>query len=197
MILGLTGGIACGKSEAAKYFAKCGCFIIDADAVSREIVDRADILKKLEKIFGPSIISNGKLNRKKLAGIIFNDSVLRKKCEAVLHKPILNKIYSSISHCAPDKIIIVDAPLLFETGLDKICGKTVVVWAKPSLQKARLKKRNMSYKDFCRRQASQMPMELKMQKADFVIDNSHSKQYLERCVKELLREVGRGKIGSK
>mgnify|MGYP001394956205 CR=1 FL=1 len=94
MIIGLTGGIATGKSEAAKIFKKLGCYIIDADKISKQLTSKgSDVLKKIEESFGNGILTSKKtLNRKKLANLIFNDKGAKLQLERILHVYIIKKI---------------------------------------------------------------------------------------------------------
>ncbi|MCL2334433.1 MAG: dephospho-CoA kinase, partial [Endomicrobia bacterium] len=131
MIIGLTGGIATGKSESAKHFKKLGAYIIDADAVSHELTAKGmPALKELVKYFGKGILkADGSLNRKKLAEIIFTDPQSKLRVEKIIHPYIISCVNEIISKKYRKYDIIINAPLLFEVGIDRICDKIVVVWA--------------------------------------------------------------------
>ncbi|MDR1522876.1 MAG: dephospho-CoA kinase [Endomicrobium sp.] len=182
MIVGLTGGIATGKSESAKYLQKLGAYCVDADLISKELTRKGlPAFNGLVKEFGKNILFlNGSLDRKKLGDIIFSDREARCKVEKILHKHIIlriNKIvFKKRDECS---IIIINAPLLFEVGLDKLCDKVIVVWVPYKIEMGRLILRDkLSDQEAKKRIQSQLPIEKKMELADFVIDNSGTKQKL-------------------
>jgi dephospho-CoA kinase len=190
MIIGLTGGIATGKSESAKYFEEFGAYSIDADAISLKFLEKGmPTLKKLVNFFGNDILySNGILNRKKLANIIFSDKEAKLKVEKLLHTRIISCINKIILQKINKYIVVINAPLLFEVGLDKICDKTVVVWVPHDIQKKRLAMRdNLDAKELKNRISSQMPVEEKIKLADFVIDNTGTKKDLRKKVNNLYK----------
>lgn len=177
MIIGLTGGIATGKSQSSKVLKKLGCYIVDADKISKEMATKGSkTLKDITGHFGTDILtSKGYLNRKKLANIIFQDKQSKIELERILHPHIIRKINEIISKKYNEVNIVIDAPLLFEVGLDRICDKVIVIYAKYHLQLKRLIKRdNLSKQEAVKRIAVQMPIEDKMKMADITIDNSSS-----------------------
>jgi dephospho-CoA kinase len=191
MILGLTGGIASGKSESAMYFEALGAYSIDADKISREVVAAGmPALDELVKSLGCSILdSSGNLDRKKLAEMIFSDKKIKCRAEEILHAYIIPRIDGEVSQRRADSgIVIIDAPLLFETGLDRICDKIVVVWIPYDVQVRRLALRDkLDSGQIKKRIDSQMSMEKKVELADFVIDNSGSKRDLKKNVEGLYK----------
>ncbi|MDR0820188.1 MAG: dephospho-CoA kinase [Endomicrobium sp.] len=190
MIIGLTGGIAAGKSESAKYFESLGAYTIDADAIAHELTAKGmPALDELVKSFGGGILfPDGDLNRKKLADIIFSDKKAKLKIEKILHTHIISRINETISQNIKKCSIVIDAPLLFEVGLDRICDKIVVVRVSYDIQVERLALRDKLNADQARKRInSQMPMEKKVELADFVIDNSGSKEDLKKRVKDLYK----------
>ncbi len=187
MIIGLTGGIATGKSEASKIFKNMGCFIVDADKIAKELtVKGSPVLQKIEESFGKDILtSNGSLNRKKLAGLIFSDKGAKLQLERILHVYIIREINEIVAEKYDQADIIIDAPLLFEVGLDRICDKVIVIYAKHSIQIERFINRdNISSSEAEKRISVQMPIEEKMILADIVIDNSFSIEQLEKNIKK-------------
>jgi dephospho-CoA kinase len=190
MIVGLTGGIATGKSEAARYFEILGMYVIDADAVSRELVAKgAPLLDELVKTFGNDILCfDGTLNRKKLADMLFSSREIKLKIEKILHAHIIFRINAVILQNVSKYDILIDAPLLFEVGLNEVCDKVVVVHVPYEVQVVRLALRDKV--DYCqvkKRIDSQMPIIRKIEAADFSIDNTSSKKDLERNVKYLYK----------
>jgi dephospho-CoA kinase len=190
MIIGLTGGIATGKSQSAKYFTALGAYLIDADALSRKLTAKqAPALDELVKIFGRDILySNGILNRKKLARLIFSQRQAKLQVEKILHCRIIERINEIVSRKVNQCNIVIDAPLLFEVGLDAICDKTVVVWVPYDTQLKRLALRdNLNACEIKKRINSQMYIEEKVKLADFVIDNTGSKKDLKNKINDLYK----------
>jgi dephospho-CoA kinase len=195
MVIGLTGGIASGKSESAKYFESLGFYAIDADAIAYGLTAKdMPALNELVKSFGDGILlSDGDLNRKKLANIIFSDEKAKFRIEKILHTHIISRINETISQNMEKYNIIIDAPLLFEAGLDRICDKIVVVWVSYDIQVQRLSLRNELNEDQAKKRiSSQMSMEKKVKLADFVVDNCGSKEDLRKKVKDLYKLLASG-----
>jgi dephospho-CoA kinase len=188
MIIGLTGGIATGKSESAKHFKKLGAYIIDADEISHDLTAKGmPALGELSKYFGKGILrKDGALNRKKLAEIIFSDPESKLRVEKILHAYIISCINEVAAKKYKKYNIIIDAPLLFEVGLDRICDKIVVIWAPYDVQAERLARRDcLNEEQVKKRIESQMPIEKKAKLADYVVDNTGSKSALGKKIKKL------------
>lgn len=192
MIIGLTGSIATGKSQSSKIFKDLGCYIIDADKISRQLtVKGTKSLKDIVNNFGTDILnSSGHLNRSKLAKIIFNDKHAKIDLERILHPHIIRKTNEIIAKKYNVVDIVVDAPLLFEVGLDRICDKIIVIYAQYHLQLARLMRRdNLSKQEAEKRIALQMPIEDKMKLADITIDNSSTLSSLRKDIKFVYKKI--------
>ncbi len=190
MIIGLTGSIATGKSQSSKIFKKLGCYIIDADKLSRTLTTKdSKCLKEIVETFGTDILNyNGTLNRKKLGQIVFNDKQAKMDLERIIHPHIINKTNEIIAKKYNKTNIIVDAPLLFEVGLDRVCDKVIVIYARYHIQITRFMKRdNLSKEEAIKRIALQMPIEDKMKLADITIDNSGTLLELKKNIKFIYR----------
>lgn len=190
MIIGLTGGIATGKSQSSKIFKELGCYIIDADKLSRTLTTKdSKCLKEIVETFGTDILNyNGTLNRKKLGQIVFNDKQAKMDLERIIHPHIIKKTNEIIAKKYNKTNIIVDAPLLFEVGLDRVCDKVIVIYARYHIQITRFMKRdNLSKEEAIKRIALQMPIEDKMRLADITIDNSGTLIDLKKNVKFIYR----------
>jgi dephospho-CoA kinase len=195
MIIGLTGGIATGKSESAKYFEELGAYSIDADAISRDITKQGTpALAELVKIFGNDILCcDGNLDRQKLANIVFSDKQSKLEVDKVLHVYVIARINEIISRKTNKCNVIVNAPLLFEVGLDRICDKIVVIWIPYDIEAKRLALRdNLNADEVKKRIDSQLPLEKKTKLADFVIDNSGSKKELKEKIINLYKLLTSG-----
>lgn len=192
MIIGLTGGIATGKSQSSKIFKELGCYIIDADKLSRTLTTKdSRCLKEIIGTFGTDVLKDdGTLNRKKLGQIVFNDKQAKIDLERIIHPHIIRKTNEIIAKKYTTTDIIVDAPLLFEVGLDRVCDKVIVVYAKYHLQIARFMKRdNISKEEAMKRISLQMPIEDKMKLADITIDNSGTISELKKNIKFIYKQM--------
>lgn len=181
-VIGLTGGIASGKSTVAKYLAEHGFVIVDADIASRKAVEKdSEGLQKIKTVFGEKVIQpDGTLDRKALGEIIFHDQTERQKLNAIVH-PIVRDIMEAEKQAglAEDKTVIMDIPLLFENKLEDTVDEVWVVYIPESLEVKRLMDRNRLSVDAAEsRIASQISIEEKKQRADKVIDNSGTLQEL-------------------
>ena len=188
-VLGLTGGIATGKSAALAEFKKCGAAVLDADRIAREVVEPGrPELKKIAKLFGSGILKkDGTLDRARMADIVFKSEKKRKALEKIIHPPVVRALRKEIA-AAKAGLVVADIPLLFEAGLESLVDKIAVVWVPEEVQFSRLMKRNgisESQADLLIR--SQWPMEKKRAKADFVIDNSGPAGRTRKEVREIVK----------
>ena len=169
-IIGLTGSLGTGKSTVAAMFAKRGAAVIDADAITRELLaTEGKCLKKVAKVF-PDAILNSLLSRQALASIVFQNSRTLRKLTDIIHPQALKEVRKRISLYKNKPLIVLDVPLLFESGWEKIADTTVVVRASRRQQTGRLGGR-FSKADIARRLRLQMPLAEKIRRADIVIDN--------------------------
>ena len=193
MLIGLTGGIASGKSLVAGELKRLGAYLIDADEIAREVVKTGlPAYNEIVKEFGEKILNPDKtINRKELGRIVFSNPELRKRLEQITHPRIRKKIEAEISAIKaknPKAVIVVDAALLIEGGLYKKMDKVIVVCADEKTQIKRLTERDgLAIEDAKNRIASQMPLKEKRRYADFVIKNVEGKSREE--VKEEVKRV--------
>lgn len=175
-IIGLTGGIATGKSTVSKLFADKGITIVDADLIARDMVKPHSVaLAKIVEKYGKKILlDDHSLNRSALREIVFSDSSAKDWLNNLLHPLIRQEILKQLNE-ATSVYVILDAPLLFENGLDKLCQQTVLVDISEQLQLERACLRDgVNVKQIKNIIKSQMSSLEKKQKADHVIDNSGS-----------------------
>jgi dephospho-CoA kinase len=176
--VGLTGSIAVGKSFVTSIFGELGCYVLDADKTAREVVmPGAAGLKALVENFGAEILnSDGTLNRKQMAALVFADEQKRQLLNSILHPFIIarqDEILREWELKEPKGIAIVDAALMIESGGYKRFDKLIVVHCRPEVQLERLMLRdNLSRDEAERRINSQMPQEEKQKFADYLIDTS-------------------------
>ncbi|KAF7799597.1 hypothetical protein EIP86_010835 [Pleurotus ostreatoroseus] len=183
-MLGLTGGIATGKSTVSAQLKSFGLPIIDADIIARQVVEPGTpALRKIVEHFGEDILlPDGYLNRPKLGSIVFNDESQRKKLNSIVHPAVWHAMFWAVvsNWIRGHKLCILDTPLLIEGGLWKWVGKVVVVYCSQEIQLQRLMKRDgTSAEDASSRLNSQMPIAEKLQYADLVVDNSGTLQDLQ------------------
>jgi dephospho-CoA kinase len=175
-IVGLTGGIASGKSEAARMLGDMGARCVDADAISRRLTSEpGETLDMIRAEFGDGVFDEeGALIRSKLADIVFNDPAKRKALDALTHPAIQKTMLDEVEQAdkAGEKIVFLNVPLLFETGMDALCDETWLISCDEDVQLDRLMERDGMDEDQARaRIASQMSLEDKTRRATVVIDN--------------------------
>lgn len=195
LIVGLTGGIASGKSLVAKVFQDLGAYIIDADKIVHELLEPGQqAWEEVVKYFGPEIVFPDKtIDRRKLGAIVFNDAEKRAWLNQCLHPKVFAVYTARVKHLsarALHAIIVLDAALLIETGYHKKMDRTVVVYADQEQQMERLTNRDR----FSREQAlvrirSQMPLSEKRRQADYVIENTGTREETEQQAREIFQKL--------
>ena len=145
-VIGLTGGIGCGKSEAARFLKSLGAAHVDADAISRTITaPGGEALPEIRRQFGPEVFNeDGTLNRARMAGIVFENETARRILEGITHPLIQRTMLMEMDEAARIgyRIIILDVPLLFETGMDALCDESWALYASREVQIARVMERD-------------------------------------------------------
>ncbi|KJA28296.1 hypothetical protein HYPSUDRAFT_692004 [Hypholoma sublateritium FD-334 SS-4] len=194
LVIGLTGGIATGKSTVSSLLKASNIPIVDADVIARQVVEPGTpALAKIRKAFGDEVLlPNGGLDRKKLGSIIFNDDTKRRQLNKIVHPAVRKAMLWQVLGfwLRGYKYCVMDVPLLIEGGLWQWAGLVVVVYCSDSLQLQRLIERDSSSEEDARsRLNSQLPISEKVQYADIVIDNSGSKQELQAHVDDLIRRL--------
>lgn len=190
MIIGLTGGIAVGKSSVSDYLRKMGAEIIDTDKISSDIIEDRKIINNIVEEFGENILSGKKINKKKLRKIIFENSEKREKLNKIMHPSILEKVKENISKYEKNKIVIVDMPLLYEVGFEKEVEKVIVVYCSLEIQLSRIIKRdNVNYEEALNTIKSQMDIKEKIKKADYLIENNGTIDELKNKIYDLIKNI--------
>lgn len=197
MILGLTGGIASGKSSVAGMFKELGIVVIDADQIAREVVEpNEEGYSKIVEVFGKEIIhKDGTINRERLGSIIFNNKVKREQLNNIIHPLIRQRMAERTKYYfqAGERTIVLDIPLLFESKLTYLVDKTIVVYVNDEVQLMRLMARNKFTSDEAKsRISSQMPLKEKVLLADYVLDNNGSLENTREQLLQLLKDLGIG-----
>lgn len=192
--LGITGGLASGKGTAAEAFAGLGADVIDADRIAHQLIGGGGpCVDEIRRIFGDQVISGGAVNRPALARVVFADRAELSKLEAIVHPEVRRVMQSRIDEIRksdPDKVIVIDIPLLFEAGMEDMVDISIVVRCEERQQLARATEAlKIAKQDALLRIQSQMPLKEKEQRADIVIDNTGSKLELTKEVKRIWQKV--------
>jgi len=191
-IIGLTGGIACGKTTVAKMFQKLGAYVIDADLIGHQILKREpEVKRQIVKTFGQGVLNDkGEVDRSKLGPIVFDNPELLQSLNKIIHPPIINAINEEIKVILsfPEyKAILVDVVLLIECNMMNIMDYVVLVHAEDGIQMQRLMQRGLSKEDAQKRINSQMSFQEKRKFADFIIYNSGLLSDTEKQVEKIFR----------
>ena len=175
MIIGLTGGIASGKSTVSKYLAEKGFKVYDADKIAKDISGKKSVQEEIILTFGNEILDeNGNVDRKKLKEIVFGDKEKLKQLNAIIHPKVID-FYKELKEKNTDKIIIFDVPLLFESGIDKFCDKILVVISDYEIQLDRIVERDKIDRELAEKIIkSQLSNEERIKKTDVIIENNSS-----------------------
>ncbi len=191
LIIGLTGGIATGKTTVAKMFASLGAKVIDADRISHRLMDEDEKLKKmLTSTFGKDILDEkGRIKRKELAALTFGNPAALRRLNKIMHPAIISRIKKELKEYK-EKVVVLDAPLLIEAGLSEFVDKLIVVKADEKIQISRARRKTgASEEEIKKRIRAQMPLSEKIAAADYVIDNNGRLDETRKQVEEVWKEV--------
>jgi dephospho-CoA kinase len=195
LLVGLTGNYGMGKSTVLLLFEKLGAIIIDTDEMVDSLLKETDVLEKIRRLLGESVfLKNGSLSKKEVAHVVFNNDALRRSLEDILHPLVFEKInLLSRREDFRDKVILVEMPLLFERAYESRFGRTITVYAGEEAALNRLEKKGIPMQEARLRLKAQLPIEEKMKRPDFIIDNNgtieETMSQAERIYKELLKEA--------
>jgi len=195
ILVGLTGGVATGKSTVAKMFKQCGAAVINADLLARQVVEPGKpAWRAIVKLFGRTVLNQDRsLDRQTLGSIVFHNPKKRRQLERIIHPRVAReqqRLVHRIAKRRPHAVVIYEVPLLFEAGVDKRVDKIIVVTVDRNTQIARLSKRNgLSRAEALRRIRSQMPLAKKIQQADHVLNGTLSRPSLRKQVDQLFNSL--------
>jgi dephospho-CoA kinase len=190
-VIGITGGIASGKSYVSSVIKKAGYPVIDADLISKELSQKGgSVYHAIIRTFGESFLDENKeINRQKLGSLIFNDKQAKGLLNSISHPLIIEEMEKQIKMAKTD-LVFVDVPLLYESGLENMFDKIVCVYLPRKIQIERLMNRdNISYEYAVKKIESQMSLDKKKRMADFVINSSNSFDYVSLDVIELIKKL--------
>ena len=193
--IGLTGGIGSGKSAVASVFQEYGCVVANADENAKEVLRDSEVRDQLLAWWGSQVFdTDGNVDKKILANIVFNDISARKQLENLVH-PRARQIQEAQFKNAPQgtRALIIDAPLLIEAGLDTLCDAVVFVEASREIRIERVQKtRGWSEEELTRREVAQLPLDTKRNKADYVLINEGTLDAVHNQVKQILEDMNHG-----
>lgn len=193
--IGLTGGIASGKSTVSKMISELGFPIIDADLISREVVEPGEpAYRKIVEVFGADILyDDGALNRNKLGSLIFSDKIKRDRLNQIVHPQVRQRMLERTEHFRQEgeTAVILDIPLLIESQLLHFVDKVLLVDVQESIQLKRLMERNnLTVEEAQQRIDSQMPLIKKHPYADAIIDNNGSLKWTRTQLENIFNDWG-------
>ena len=195
MLVGLTGGVATGKSTVAKMFKQCGAVVIDADELARDVVTPGKpAWREIVNTFAKTVLTPDRtIDRHTLGAIVFGNRAKLRRLERIIHPRVAReqaKLTRQAARNDPKAVVIYDVPLLFEVGIDKRVDKILVVVADRETQIARLKKRNgLSRAEAIRRINSQMPLAKKILRADCTIKGTLSRGEAMKIIRRILLDL--------
>lgn len=197
IVVGLTGGIATGKSTVAQMFKRCGAVIIDADQLARDVVRRGKpAWREIAKVFGERVLNqNGSINRHALGTIVFHNRRKLRQLERIIHPRVAReqqRLVRGIAKRAPHAVVVYEVPLLFESGAHQRVDTIIVVTADRETQIARIKHRDgMTRAEALRRIKNQMPLAQKVRGAHIVLDGTRAKTLVRKDVRRLMQSFRR------
>ncbi|MDG0808236.1 dephospho-CoA kinase [Cohnella rhizosphaerae] len=200
MNIGLTGGIATGKSTVARMLVARGAALVDADRIAREIVEPGQAaLVRIAERFGDRVIqADGSLDRRMLGTIVFADAEERKALEAITHpaiRELMRERVAALEAERPDRLVVADIPLLYESGLQHVYEGVMVAYVPREVQRTRLIGRDgLSPEEADKRIGAQMDIEEKRRLADYVIDNSGTVAETEAQLDRFWRSLRSGPV---
>jgi dephospho-CoA kinase len=182
-VIALTGGIGCGKSLAAQYFAELGALVTDADQLARAAIERgSDGFDEVVTFFGDSILKDGNIDRRALGEIVFKDPKAKAKLEGIIHPIVRRDFEEAVASLKGDQVLVYEIPLLYETNAHERFDLVITVESGMENRIARLRNRGMHISEIEGRIAAQATREQRIEIADFLIENDGSED-------ELLRQV--------
>lgn len=193
-VLGLTGGIASGKSSISAMLKGMGLPIVDADMIARKVVEKGSpVLERIREEFGEGVLNDdGTLNRKALGHIVFSDSRKLERLNSITHPAIKEEIKRTIKDLSDkgEELCVLDVPLLIESGMKSMADSVLLVYVDERTQLYRLMNRdNISEEMALKKISSQMSFEEKKKYADYIIDNSGSLDYTRAQLEKIIATI--------
>lgn len=191
-IIGIAGGIGSGKSTVADILDELGCVVARSDSDARAVLHEPDVREQLLAWWGPTILTDdGAVDRRAVSRIVFNDPAERKRLEQLTHPRIEARRRRQFADApAGTKAFVIDAPLLFEAGLDADCDAVIFVEASRAVRLNRVRTgRDWDEAEFDRREGAQLPLDEKRRRAEYVVRNEGDRDALRAAVAEMLKDI--------
>jgi len=190
-VIGLTGGIGSGKSTVARMLTDLGCVVSDSDRDGRAALRDPDIHRTLVSWWGESILEDGVVNRSAIGKIVFSDPQQRRRLEALTHPWIERRRHATFDAADSDAVAyVIDAPLLMEVGLERICDAVIFVDCGAAIRLERVTMtRGWDHRELSRREDCQLPLDAKRYRADHVVQNDGDLDRLKGQVETVLTEI--------
>ena len=190
LVIGLLGGIGSGKSTVAGILEELGCRVSNADAIVRDLLDEQEISDALQSWWGPEVIGqDGRVDRQRIAGIVFEDPAQRTRLEALLHPLVEQRRQADFDRSPDARAHVIDAPLLLEAGLQDRCDLLIFVDTPRSVRLERVLARGWTEEDLDQRESAQWPLDRKRDHAHHVLVNDGSPATLRTLTTDLLENL--------
>jgi dephospho-CoA kinase len=191
IVIGITGIIGSGKTTIARMLKNEGFNVIDLDGLVREVIKQKEAQGEIQKAFGERHIEDGQVDMGRLGETAFKSNEALRALEKIIHPRVRGELGKQVERLkrAGARVVLVDAPLLFETGLDRKLDKIVVVSAEMEKIRERLKRRGMAGEDVDRRMPFQIPLKEKEKKADHIVSNNGTEEDLKKELAALLEKI--------
>ncbi|MBL7139790.1 MAG: dephospho-CoA kinase [Planctomycetes bacterium] len=192
-VIGLVGGVGSGKSTVAGMMAGEGCRVVDADRIAHEVLQRPEVQEAVREAFGEAVFGpDGRVDRERLGQVVFSDAAARRRLERIVHPPTLDRVGRELAEArrTGPPAVVLDAPLILEKKLASGCDYVVYIQVPARVRHRRLREaRGWSPSEVKRRDASQISLKVKQDRADYIVDNSASPEHTLEQVRQILARV--------
>jgi dephospho-CoA kinase len=193
-VIGLVGGIAAGKSLVAAQMAGLGCAVVDADRVGHQVLREPAVRDRIRRRFGRGVLDGrGQVDRRRLGEAVFADPEALRALEAIVHPNLWKRVRQAIraAQARPGaKAVVLDAALILEKGLDKLCDCVVYIEADEEVRHERAREvRGWGPSELARRERAQHPLKFKRERADYIVDNNTTPEHTLSQVRTILKRV--------
>ena len=188
-VIGITGGIATGKTSVTQEIKDMGYKVIDCDKISHQLLEDNEVINAIESLFGPDYVIDGKVNRQALGKLIFNNQDEQLKINKLIHPLVIAQVTNELASLN-EELVFVDCPLLYEAKMDYLMDKVIVIYINQDLQVQRLMKRDKISLDYALKKVnSQMTIYEKVELADYLINNESEFEGTKQQLLDIIRRI--------